>query len=171
MDGINVWPALSDDAKSERTEILHNIDDIYGTTYNGASLTVGEWKVHKGTNYKGAWDQWYGPAGLRSLTAYDVNAVTRCPAGQALDKLHLLPSVQEMRSIRTEAIVDCIKNQTAHNICRPLEKPCLFNIQEDPCEANNLAEKLVQLIEKSCTCNALSLNLFPIFQQKGIRKF
>lgn len=54
LDGKNLWPALSDDTKSDRTEILHNIDDIYGS----ASLTVGEWKVHKGTNYNGNWDQW-----------------------------------------------------------------------------------------------------------------
>lgn len=49
LDGINLWSALSDDMKSDRNEILHNIDDIYGS----ASLTMGEWKVHKGTNYKG----------------------------------------------------------------------------------------------------------------------
>lgn len=44
LDGINLWPALSDDSKSDRNEILHNIDDIYGN----AALTMGEWKVHKG---------------------------------------------------------------------------------------------------------------------------
>lgn len=49
-----MWSALSEDKKSDRTEILHNIDDLYGS----ASLTVGEWKVHKGTNYNGVWDQW-----------------------------------------------------------------------------------------------------------------
>lgn len=54
MDGINVWETLSDDTKSNRTEILHNIDDIYGS----ASLTVDKWKVHKGTNYNSIWDQW-----------------------------------------------------------------------------------------------------------------
>lgn len=61
LDGMNLWSALSEDTKSDRNEILHNIDDIYGS----ASMTMGEWKVHKGTNYKGfiyyiLWKIWYG---------------------------------------------------------------------------------------------------------------
>ncbi|XP_055316309.1 arylsulfatase I isoform X3 [Sitodiplosis mosellana] len=137
LDGKNMWSSLSEDTKSNRTEILHNIDDIYGS----ASLTVGEWKVHKGTNYNGAWDQWYGPAGIRSTTAYNANAVSNCPAGQALNQLNLLPTVQHMRKMRTDATVDCLKNQNSVSICRPLEKPCLFNVNLDPCEQNNLADE------------------------------
>lgn len=146
MDGINLWPALSDDTKSDRNEILHNIDDIYGS----ASLTVGEWKVHKGTNYKGIWDKWYGPAGVRSPTAYNANAVYHSPAGQALTKLNLLPSLQQMRKLRIEATIDCPKN-LAFEICRPLEKPCLFNIVMDPCEQNNMAEKYPDILSDMLT--------------------
>lgn len=133
-----MWPVLSEDTKSDRTEILHNIDDIYGS----ASLTVGKWKIHIGTNYNGAWDHWYGPAGIRSSTAYNVNTVINSVAGQVLSRINLLPSVQNIRTIRTEATIDCSTNQTVESIqCRPLEKPCLFNIDEDPCEQNNLAEQ------------------------------
>lgn len=39
-----MWKTLSEDKESERNEILHNIDDIYGS----ASLTVGNWKLHLG---------------------------------------------------------------------------------------------------------------------------
>lgn len=137
LDGKNVWQALSEDTKSDRTEVLHNIDDIYGS----ASLTVGEWKIHKGTNYNGAWDSWYGPAGIRTATSYNVNAVIQSPAGQALNRMNLLPSATNIRKIRIEATVNCTKNQTSESICRPLEKPCLFNVDEDPCEQNNLAEQ------------------------------
>lgn len=84
----------------------------------------------------------YGPAGNRSPTAYNVNAVVNSPAGQALNRLQLMPSAQHIRKIRTEATVEChMKNQTADAVCRPLEKPCLFNISADPCEQNNLAEQ------------------------------
>lgn len=55
LDGKSIWDALSDNGKSDRNEILHNIDDIYGS----ASLTVDNWKLHKGTNYNGNWDNWY----------------------------------------------------------------------------------------------------------------
>lgn len=39
-----MWKALSENKTSNRTEILHNIDDIYGN----AALTVGTWKIVKG---------------------------------------------------------------------------------------------------------------------------
>lgn len=44
IDGMDLWKALSEDLTSERTDVLHNIDDIYGN----AALTVGEWKIVKG---------------------------------------------------------------------------------------------------------------------------
>lgn len=70
-----------------------------------------------------------------------MNSVLQSAAGQALTRLNLLPSVQEIRSIRLDATIDCLSNQTKENTCRPLEKPCLFNINTDPCETNNLAEQ------------------------------
>lgn len=66
--------------------------------------------------------------------------MAQSPAGQALGRLNVLPSVQNMRKIRLTATVDC-SNETKENVCRPLEKPCLFNIHIDPCEKNNLAEQ------------------------------
>lgn len=79
---------------------------------------------------------------MRSSTAYNVNAVSLSLAGKALNQLHLLPSEQHMRKMRTDATVECSnKNQTSESICRPLEKPCLFNTREDPCEQNNLADQ------------------------------
>lgn len=87
LDGINVWNALSTDTPSDRLEILHNIDDIYGN----AAVTKGDWKVVKGTNYQGKWDNWYGPAGLRDSRDYDTNAIFNCLAGKALNDMRLLP--------------------------------------------------------------------------------
>lgn len=64
---------------------MHNIDDIWGSS----ALTVSEWKVVKGTNYKGEWDSWYGPSGDRNIGTYNITLVLNCPAGKALDKLKL----------------------------------------------------------------------------------
>lgn len=94
-----------------------------------------------GTNYHGSYDKWYGPAGTRTSSAYNVNAVVQSVAGQALIRLNLLPSAQDIRKIRLNATIDCLNNQTKETICRPLEKPCLFNINVDPCEKNNVAEQ------------------------------
>lgn len=46
-----------------------------------------------------------------------------------------------MREIRIDASIDCPKIQSNGTICRPLQKPCLFNIDLDPCEQNNLADQ------------------------------
>lgn len=88
IDGRNIWPALSLDIPSERTHILHNIDDIW----DSAALTIDDWKVIKGTNYGGQWDFWYGPAGNRNPSSYSLNDLLQSPAGKALQTLQQLPS-------------------------------------------------------------------------------
>lgn len=44
LDAVDLWKGLVEDHVSNRTEILHNIDDIW----ESASVTVGDWKLHKG---------------------------------------------------------------------------------------------------------------------------
>lgn len=139
LDGLDLWEEISNDLLSKRMDILHNIDDIYGS----ASLSIGDWKVMKGTNYEGVWDSWYGPDGLRNVSSYDVNAIFKSSAGKAISSLNLMPSEEIIRSLREEAAVDCRKNIEADLIqytCEPLVRPCLFNVKEDPCEQFNLAE-------------------------------
>lgn len=135
-----MWPALTANIPSERNEILHNIDDIWGS----ASLTVGQWKLLKGTNYKGFWDRWFGPAGDRLSSSYDVNLVMQCESGKALTRLKMMPEINEIRSLRVLANVDCDannSNRTEPIVCKPLEQPCLFNVYDDPCEQFNLADE------------------------------
>lgn len=61
LDGMSIWSALVTDGNSPRKTVLHNIDDIWGSS----ALTVDEWKLVKGTNYNGAWDGWYGMPEMR----------------------------------------------------------------------------------------------------------
>ena len=49
IDGINLWRELSENSGSKRIEVLHNIDDVWGSS----ALMVNKWKVVVGTNYKG----------------------------------------------------------------------------------------------------------------------
>lgn len=46
IDGFNVWSSICNDVTSPRSEILHNIDDLYGV----AALTIDNWKVINGKN-------------------------------------------------------------------------------------------------------------------------
>ncbi|CAH2062769.1 unnamed protein product, partial [Iphiclides podalirius] len=133
IDGVNQWTALSEDLVSERKSIVHNIDDIYGS----ASITVDQWKLHMGTNYNGAWDNWYGPSGREG--SYNVDLVYTSDAGRAIDKLGLMPTREKTLTLREEATVKCNASIVAIP-CQPLLAPCLFNIEEDPCEMRNLAD-------------------------------
>ncbi|XP_037956050.1 arylsulfatase B-like [Teleopsis dalmanni] len=145
LDGVSIWNALTQNTISPRRTILHNIDDIWGS----AAITIGDWKVVKGTNYQGAWDGWYGPAGIRDPKMYDTRQIYRGLAGRAISTLKALPSLAEITRLRRSASVDCAVNflylqQGA--ICNPLNAPCLFNIKDDPCEQFNLSEKYPHIL-------------------------
>lgn len=64
IDGISQWNSFINDLPSKRTQLLHNIDDIFG--YFG--LRKGNYKLVQGTTYGGAWDGWYGPSGRDNTT-------------------------------------------------------------------------------------------------------
>ncbi|GLV35650.1 uncharacterized protein CBL_01200 [Carabus blaptoides fortunei] len=143
IDGINIWEALSQDVASNRTEVLHNIDDIYGNS----ALTIGDWKVMKGTTYNGVWDSWYGPSGRGIM--YDTNLVLNSLAGKALASINMAATESQMKLLREQADVKCSvpKDETIVP-CKPLKAPCLFNVKEDPCEIRNLADKYPDLLRK-----------------------
>lgn len=154
IDGMNAWMTLSDDLPSNRTSVLHNIDDIYGN----AALTVGDWKIVKGTTYGGMWDGWYGPSGRGEAVGqkYDMYVVTSSLAGRAVSRVGtpLTPAI--MQTLRNEAEVICDSSPVYAHVerseCKPLIAPCLFNIRNDPCEQHNLADmypEILQLLEVS----------------------
>ncbi|KAJ8946276.1 hypothetical protein NQ318_023127 [Aromia moschata] len=105
--------------KSERKEILHNIDDIYGNS----ALTVGPWKIVKGSTYGGTWDNWYGPSG-RSYQ-YNFSVVQDSPAGLALKSIGKAATQEQMVKLRNQAVVECPDKVTPVE-CRPLKSTCLL---------------------------------------------
>ncbi|KAL0839915.1 hypothetical protein ABMA28_016532 [Loxostege sticticalis] len=141
IDGLDQWEALSHDVKSSRTSIVHNIDDVWGS----AAITVDQWKVVKGTNYNGAWDYWYGPDGREGT--YQVDQVLKSLAGQAITQLGLMPDTDKILQIREEATLKC-NTSIVPITCKPLVAPCLFNIEEDPCEKRNLAEQEPEILQR-----------------------
>jgi arylsulfatase B len=92
IDGISMWDSLSNNEISPRNEILHNIDDIWGSS----SLLMDKWKIVKGTNYDGKWDSWYGPEGERNISKYPINELLQSSTSIAIKKLKMMPSHDEI---------------------------------------------------------------------------
>ncbi|XP_047036030.1 arylsulfatase I-like [Helicoverpa zea] len=144
VDGIDLWEALSKDLPSHRNIIVHNIDDIYGS----AAITVNNWKLHKGTNYNGSWDFWYGPSGREGT--YDFDLLNKSYAAEAINKISKMPSQQKITSIRDAATIRCNESIPITE-CKPLQAPCLFDIIEDPCERRNLATEKPEILQSLLT--------------------
>ncbi|XP_039281072.1 arylsulfatase I [Nilaparvata lugens] len=145
IDGVDMWESLLSNSQSNRTEVLHNIDSITGS----AALTVGKWKIVQGTHYNGQWDGWYGPSGRPDghTPAYNITLIACSSAGRAVRAAGRPVNLDQVEAIRDEAGVTCFTgNITDHKPCYPLEAPCLFNIRDDPCEINNLAERFPQVL-------------------------
>lgn len=148
IDGVDAWKALSEDLPSNRTSVLHNIDDIYGN----AALTLGDWKILKGTTYRGVWDGWYGPSGRAEEYMYDIYKVISSETGRALARMGRSLTSAAVQTLRSQAEVTCMYSRSSRTECNLLQAPCLFNVRNDPCEENNLATaypEVLQLLEMS----------------------
>ncbi|XP_033334236.2 arylsulfatase B [Megalopta genalis] len=140
IDGYNMWESLKKNSKGPRKAVLHNIDDIYGN----AGITVGKWKLVKGTTYGGQWDGWYGPSGRDFV--YDVGGVIGSTAARAIASIGFTLKADKVRSLQLKVKIDCFPSNDTTYRCKPLEGPCLFDIEADPCEIINVASKNPSII-------------------------
>ncbi|XP_026467511.1 arylsulfatase B-like [Ctenocephalides felis] len=141
IDGLDLWQALSEDEASPRTQILLNIDDVY----RQAAVIDGKYKLLKGNTFLNQWGNWYGPAGRNE--SYNIQRVLNSKSGKALAKLGNTPTEEKIKELRNEADVKCVKPDI-FTPCKILEGPCLFDLEADPCEYNNLAESEPELLHK-----------------------
>lgn len=132
IDGYDMWPSLSKGEKSPRKELVHNIDPV---TWASA-LRYEQWKLLVNETDGGGRDGWYPPPGIEENARSPRNFTTS------------LPSLKN-------AVVTCGPQPAEPTKCGVKDGPCLFNIQDDPCEYTNVAEKekdvlkmMLQLLEK-----------------------
>lgn len=52
---------------------------------------------------------------------------------------------RNLYELRSDAEINCSGKPSDINPCLPLKAPCLFDIEQDPCEYNNLAEKMPEV--------------------------
>ncbi|XP_056639483.1 arylsulfatase J isoform X2 [Diorhabda sublineata] len=141
IDGITQWNALSKDTPSIRKEILHNIDDIYGNS----AITVGPWKLLQGTTYNGTWDWWYGPSGR--IYKYNVSSIINSSAGRVLKYINKAADEEEILKLRQQATLNCSNITNSNGNCNLMEEICLFNIEDDPCEQNNVVKNNPTIVQ------------------------
>lgn len=68
---------------------------------------------------------------------------------------------RNLLELRSDAEVICRERPPEAIDCAPLRSPCLFNIEEDPCEYNNLAEKYPEVVEDM-------LNLLDLYNSTAV---
>ncbi|CAH3038820.1 unnamed protein product [Porites evermanni] len=110
VDGLDMWGALADATVSPRLEILHNIDPMTGA----AAYRFRNWKLL--VNISTAWSGWYPPPGFDTS-----NQTSRAAALK-------------------NAVVTCSKPPSPPVSCTKEAGPCLFDVENDPCEYVNQAK-------------------------------
>lgn len=159
IDGTSHWNSFINGTQpSSRKEILLNIDPIEKSW----AIRSGNYKLLSGT-YGKTYDQWFGPSGrdnntepifvtLPSLADKSMVAATLRNLGRNFKT----PTLDWYRSHE----VNC--SSANSTTCDSTKAPCLFNIVNDPCEYNNLADKKVEIV------NTL-LNKVNIYAQSSVR--
>lgn len=144
MDGLNHWPSLVN-SKTDTSpltpherEIVHMLDDIYQVK----SFMRGQFKYIKGSTIQGQYDHVLikrNPNITDPRQESYIKTIQNSLVYQALNKFNDKPLTSlKIQNLRTQAEVKCGKSGVS---CNPLEEECLFNIELDPCEQNNLARK------------------------------
>ncbi|KAL5008189.1 hypothetical protein ScPMuIL_013770 [Solemya velum] len=143
IDGINQWPTISQNAPTNRTEFVYNIDD----RRRNAAIRVGDYKLIEGV--PGIYNTWYGLA--HESTSPDVEVQTNelnseksLKSGNktAPDKPKPKPKPKPEDKERISFM------EKTKKILQLVLKPQLFNLQDDPEERVNLANDRPDLVRQ-----------------------
>ena len=175
MDGMDMWHVLSTNQKSSpRTDILYNIDPIL----NNSALRVQNLKIIQafGGDYSGWYPPWQAPedgeedqkqgerrkiqtnqkpqGDQNTLKYQKIRHNDQDFSGSSRKFQSDLPRLfskvlGRMPAKPTPVVVDCgSRPANASTNCHPKEAPCLFDLDQDPCEFNNLASGRPELVKE-----------------------
>lgn len=143
LDGFNQWPTINAGIITSRSEVLYNIDPIFGFS----ALGYRGMKIVNGSLANGIYDDWLGDSGYNG-TSEDPDSYAKTVldslAGSAIKSFrrnNQQLTVSDVTRLRKSATVKC-DYTTPRILCNLKDEPCLFDIINDPCEQNNLADVL-----------------------------
>uniref|UniRef100_A0A182Q886 Sulfatase N-terminal domain-containing protein n=1 Tax=Anopheles farauti TaxID=69004 RepID=A0A182Q886_9DIPT len=134
IDGQNQWNTLLTEAANGRSVVMHNADEKF--VYS--SYMKHGWKYVNGTCFGGVYDGWLGDL-LHSDQLTEGDYYSQLTSAETIGATMNLSETQVL-PIRQAATIACPKDVPEVS-CEPLKRPCLFNIIEDPCERQNLADQ------------------------------
>ncbi|CAN7940985.1 unnamed protein product, partial [Ixodes hexagonus] len=129
-----MWKALSEDLASPREEVLVNIDPLI----NNSALIVGRRKVVLGTYSGGISDgRMKAPGGTRPVEGLD-QMMFASRTGKVLREFYNVSRLAVRPNWRKETVVDCRQHDPRDNF-EAASPPYYFDLEQDPCELDNLA--------------------------------
>ncbi|CRK99551.1 CLUMA_CG012868, isoform A [Clunio marinus] len=137
LDGVDQWKVINEGAKTTRTSI-ENLDNISSF----GSYISQQYKLVRGTT-NNEYDGWLSnkSEGIIDGVTYVAKVLTSETSIAILkvspDKPLTIPKIYELRQ---KATVNCGNSVDENKSCDLTKAACLFNINEDPCEQNNVAE-------------------------------
>ncbi|CAN7993150.1 unnamed protein product, partial [Ixodes hexagonus] len=144
QDGFDMWNALSEDSESPRKEMLLNIDPIF----NMSSLRSNNHKVVLGTFQNGSLDYRFETTGNRRPVDDLDFLMKRSRAARVLRRLYGTEDLKFPSGWRKMATVHCGKDNIAKDNVKPASAPYLFDLAEDPCELNNIAQDYPEIMNE-----------------------
>lgn len=144
---MSQWNSITKDTPNERKELAINIDEKDGY----ASIIMDQYKLINGTTQNGQYDIWMGLLDQTEIVTDNYeSSVQNSTTFQILQSLKNETPEINIASIRESASVTCVL--LVQNKCDPLVAPCLFDLNQDPCESNNIAlskpHKLAELLQR-----------------------
>ncbi|CAL1279737.1 unnamed protein product [Larinioides sclopetarius] len=146
IDGISMWQALVNNTPSPRNDMLQNSDPIFGM----AAFRQGHMKLCYGTPPL-SFDFWYGPSGLEAFdipATYDWVFKNGSIVRDVLQEMDMW-IVGSPDDVYGNLRLTCERPPENEVFpCISIQKPCLFNITNDPCEYYNIADLYPEVVKE-----------------------
>ncbi|XP_032679732.1 arylsulfatase J-like isoform X2 [Odontomachus brunneus] len=141
LDGVDQWSAIKHAGNSKRQSLLINIDE----QIDSEAALVGQYKL---VTDRSIFSEYYGYTGNDpSYPKYNETQVLTSPAASAIASISPKLNADKLKQLRKEGMVICQNDKFSN--C--MNRTCLFDIYEDPCEITDLSSKYPEVVKRLST--------------------